>query len=171
VARYAGISWEVIQTALPDFVGASRRFEVRGKVNNITFIDDYAHHPSEILATLASAKLQRQTRVIAVFQPHRFSRTQKFLSEFANAFGDADLVVVTEIYAAGEENATNLTGFQVAAAIANAHGSVEYQPSLADVQSFLSQDLQPGDLVVFLGAGNLNQIISPTIAQISNPVN
>ncbi|AFY73381.1 UDP-N-acetylmuramate--L-alanine ligase [Synechococcus sp. PCC 7502] len=172
VARWAEISWLDIQTALPDFMGASRRFELKGKQNGVVFIDDYAHHPSEIRATLASAKLQSshqaQHRVVAIFQPHRYSRTAKFLTEFSQAFGDADLVVVTDIYAAGEKNSENISGEQMAQEIASQHPSVHFQGDLDSVQTFLTHNLRSGDLAVFLGAGNLNRVIAPTIQALRN---
>lgn len=168
VARYAGIEWSAIEAALPEFIGASRRFELKGQQDGVLFVDDYAHHPSEIRATLASARLRGQKKVVAVFQPHRYSRTFKLLSEFSHAFSDADTVVVTDIYAAGERNESNITGEAVAEAIAAFHPSVHYQPSLQLVQSFLTKTLNTGDLAIFLGAGNLNQIIAPTIQAMAN---
>jgi UDP-N-acetylmuramate--alanine ligase len=177
VARHLGVDWSAIADVLPDFVGASRRFEIRGTHNGITFVDDYAHHPSEILATLASARQQNasnpNSRVVAIFQPHRYSRAHHFLKEFSQAFGDADLVVVTDIYAASEPNDGKITGEQVTAAIASENTSinnsqVHYSPTLKDVQAFLVKNLQAGDLAVFLGAGNLNQAIAPTMQEISN---
>ncbi len=167
VSRYVGIEWDKIQTALPGFVGARRRFELCGESKGISFIDDYAHHPSEIQVTLAAAKLQAKNRVVAIFQPHRFSRIQKFLSEFSQSFNDADLVVVSEIYGAGELNPTYLNGAKVAEAIAKYHPAVYFQASHAAIQQFLVEKLEPGDLAIFLGAGNLNSIITPLNAQIS----
>jgi UDP-N-acetylmuramate--alanine ligase len=168
VARHVGVEWQAIAESLPDFVGASRRFEIKGVQNGITFVDDYAHHPSEVIATLASARQQNMTsRVVAIFQPHRYSRTLKFLKEFSQSFADADVVVVTDIYAASEINDGKITGAQVAEAIATHHAQVYYQPTLKDVQSFLVKNLQSGDLAVFLGAGNLNQAIAPTIQELS----
>ncbi|MDW8420872.1 MAG: UDP-N-acetylmuramate--L-alanine ligase [Pseudanabaenaceae cyanobacterium SKYGB_i_bin29] len=163
VARHLGVSWQVITAALPLFAGAKRRFEWKGSYNGITFIDDYAHHPSEIRATLTSAKLHRQHQIVAIFQPHRYSRTQALLQEFAQAFADADRVVITDIYGAGESNTFNISGADVAAAVAKMHPCVSYQPRLSDVQAFLLKCLSPGDLALFLGAGNLNQIITPTL--------
>ncbi|MBE9129004.1 MULTISPECIES: UDP-N-acetylmuramate--L-alanine ligase [unclassified Coleofasciculus] len=161
VGRHLGLDFDTIAEALATFEGAKRRFELRGQCNGIRFIDDYAHHPSEIQATLASARLQVKPphRVVAVFQPHRYSRTLTFLQEFANSFGDADLVVVTDIYSAGEASAGQITGEQVREAIAAHHERVYYQPTLDSVLERLTQLLQPGDFVLFLGAGNLNQII------------
>ena len=168
VARHVGVDWQAIADALPDFVGASRRFEIKGVQNGITFVDDYAHHPSEVIATLASARQQNTTsRVVAIFQPHRYSRTLKFLEEFSQSFADADVVIVSDIYAASEPNDGKITGEQVAKAISSVHKQVYYQPTLKDVQSFLVKNLQSGDLAVFLGAGNLNQAIAPTMQELT----
>jgi UDP-N-acetylmuramate--alanine ligase len=169
VARYVGVEWQAIVDALPDFVGASRRFEIKGVQNGITFVDDYAHHPSEIIATLASARQQNTTsRVVAIFQPHRYSRTHRFLAEFSHSFTDADVVIVTDIYAASEPNDGKISGLQVSEAIASVQDQVHYLPTLKDVQAFLVQNLQSGDLAVFLGAGNLNQAIAPTIQELTH---
>ncbi|MBD2178784.1 UDP-N-acetylmuramate--L-alanine ligase [Pseudanabaena sp. FACHB-1998] len=171
VARYVGVEWQAISEALPDFVGASRRFEIKGVQDGIIFVDDYAHHPSEIIATLASARQQNtNSRVIAIFQPHRYSRTTRFLTEFSQSFGDADMVVVTDIYAASETNDGKINGEQVAEAIAAMRDQVYYQPTLKDVQSFLASHLQSGDLAVFLGAGNLNQAIAPTMQEMATAI-
>jgi UDP-N-acetylmuramate--alanine ligase len=167
VARHLGVAWSAIAAVLPEFGGARRRFEIKGQKNGITFVDDYAHHPSEITATLTAAR-QRVSykRVVAIFQPHRYSRTRCFLAEFSQSFTDADLVVVTDIYAASEPIDPNLSGATVVAAIAEHHPAVTYQPQLPDVQQFLIENLQSGDLALFLGAGNLNQIITPTLENI-----
>ncbi|WP_404784651.1 UDP-N-acetylmuramate--L-alanine ligase [Altericista sp. CCNU0014] len=164
VGRRLGLSFETIATALQTFEGARRRFEHRGEANGISFIDDYAHHPSEIRATLASAKLRAAARdanrrVVAVFQPHRYSRTQTFLEEFSRAFDDADCVIAMDVYSAGEAKPADMNGANVAAAIAEHHGNVSYQETLVDVAAYLKATLKPGDLVVFLGAGDLNRII------------
>lgn len=170
VGRKLGLDFTVIAKALASFQGTKRRFEKRGEVNEIIFIDDYAHHPSEINATLAAARVRvqeddRLQRVVAIFQPHRYSRTQAFMTEFATAFGDADAVVVTDIYSAGEENRRGINGKALAEAIAVNHPQVHYHSSLASLASFLQQEiLQPGDLALFLGAGNLNQVIPQAIA-------
>jgi UDP-N-acetylmuramate--alanine ligase len=168
VGRMAGIPFNVIAEVLSTFEGARRRFENRGEAQGICLIDDYAHHPSEIRATLSSAKLQtmpnelgqaKYQRVIAVFQPHRYSRTQTFLTEFSQAFGDADCVVATDIYSAGEARPPDMSGASVAAAIAEHHSQVSYQEALKDATTYLKANLTPGDLVIFLGAGDLNRII------------
>ncbi|MBE9167250.1 UDP-N-acetylmuramate--L-alanine ligase [Pleurocapsales cyanobacterium LEGE 06147] len=170
VGRKLGLEFPVIAEAIARFEGTKRRFEQRGEANGIVFIDDYAHHPSEIKATLGAARLRVDEdasfqRVVAVFQPHRYSRTQAFIHEFATAFGNADIVIVTDIYSAGEENVNGISGEHLAQAIAQHHPQVHYHPSLSSLSSFLQQQiLQPGDLALFLGAGNLNQQILQILA-------
>ena len=179
VGRQLGLEFSVIAKALAEFEGAKRRFECRGCHNDILFVDDYAHHPSEIRATLAAARLRMQEsslntqphlqRIVAIFQPHRYSRTHAFLQDFAQCFSDADIVVLTEIYSAGEPNLWQIDGQKVADLIANYHPQVLYQPSMDDLKIGLTQLLQPGDLVLFLGAGNLNKIIPTVMAFYQTP--
>jgi len=165
VGRLLGLDFAVIAPAIAAFEGARRRFEQRGEYGNILFVDDYAHHPSEVQATLSAAKLQTQgsgaprKRVVAIFQPHRYSRTQAFLKEFSTAFSDADIVVTTDIYSAGEPNPGTIDGEQFAQEIAKHSHTLFYTPSLQAVSDRLKQILQPGDIALFLGAGNLNQVI------------
>jgi UDP-N-acetylmuramate--alanine ligase len=171
VGRLLNLDFATIARAIATFAGARRRFEQRGEFNGILFIDDYAHHPSEVRVTLAAARLQikggrlsARKRVVAIFQPHRYSRTQTFLSEFATAFADADLVVLSDIYSAGEPNPGNISGQQVADQIATHHSNVFYEPSLQDIRELLTTILMPGDIALFLGAGNLNQLIPEVMA-------
>lgn len=170
VGRALGVDFATIAAAIASFEGARRRFEYKGEANGIVFVDDYAHHPSEIRATLAAARLQSSTggssprkRIVAVFQPHRYSRTLTFLEDFARAFSDADVVVLADIYSAGEPDLGQISGQQVADLIAANHNRVYYKPTLKSVSAFLSETLQPGDLALFLGAGNLNQVIPEVI--------
>jgi UDP-N-acetylmuramate--alanine ligase len=125
-----------------------------------------------LAVTLASArqKINQKDfhRVVAVFQPHRYTRTATFLEEFASVFDDADVVVVTDIYSAGESNPYQLSGQQVADVIKTQHKHVYYQPDLGEIPEFLAEILQPGDLTLFLGAGNLNQKIPETILAYTN---
>lgn len=168
VGRLLGVKFAAIADSLATFEGARRRFELRGVVNDIQFIDDYAHHPSELKATLAAAKLQAKpnTRVVAIFQPHRYSRTLTFLSDFASSFSHADAVVLTDIYSAGEPNSGQIDGERLAALVSTHHPQVTYLPTLAAVEEFLVNNLRSGDTALFLGAGNLNQIIPNTIEKI-----
>ena len=161
VGRKIGLDFTAIAAGLATFSGAKRRFELRGYQNDITFVDDYAHHPSEILVTLSAARLRvgAERRVVAIFQPHRYSRTLEFLAEFAQSFKDADLVIITDIYSAGEANTGAISGEKVVAQIGHYHPNVCYQPTFDAVSHYLTQNLQQGDICLFLGAGNLNQII------------
>jgi UDP-N-acetylmuramate--alanine ligase len=169
VGRQIGLEFTNIAQSLASFKGTKRRFEQRGEANGIIFIDDYAHHPSEIEATLTSAKLRVNgsntlKRVVAIFQPHRYSRTKAFLNEFASVFNNADVVIVTDIYSAGETNTSGISGENLFKAIASNHTNVHYHASVDSIPNFLrEQILQPGDLAIFLGAGNLNQAIPKVI--------
>ena len=169
VGRQVGLEFNTIAQSISSFGGTKRRFENRGEVNNIIFIDDYAHHPSEIEVTLAAGKLRvagnnSLQRVVAIFQPHRYSRTQTFLKEFAEAFQTADVVVITDIYSAGEKNTYGASAEDLIREIALKHNNVHYHASIDSIPNFLKEEiLQPGDLAMFLGAGNLNQSIPKTI--------
>ncbi len=164
VGRQLGLEFGEIAKGIASFEGARRRFEFRGEVNGIVFIDDYAHHPSEIRVTLAAARLQAKPnqRVVAIFQPHRYSRTLTFLPDFAQCFTHADLVVITDIYSAGEPDLGQVSGAMLANLIAKQQPHATYQ-SLAGMSQFLSQTLRRGDIALFLGAGNLNQVIPEII--------
>ena len=163
VGRKLGLSFEVIAESISTFKGAKRRFEYRGDYKGATLIDDYAHHPSEIRCTLQAARARlpqyQASRVVAIFQPHRYSRTVTFLEEFAQCFEFADVVILTDIYSAGEVNKTNISGEVLAKTTQKNHGEVIYHPDLSSLSEFLVDFLQPDDLTLFLGAGNLNQII------------
>jgi len=169
VGRQLGLPFATIAEALHTFAGTKRRFEHRGSCNGIDLFDDYAHHPNEIRATLAAARLRAeplQGRVVAVFQPHRYSRVEALLSEFGRAFAHADVVAVTDIYGAGEAPGT-VDGRQVAQAIAACHLCTRYCPTLTDLTEMLTGEiLQAGDLAILLGAGNLNQIVPDALAQL-----
>jgi UDP-N-acetylmuramate--alanine ligase len=144
--------------ALTAFQGTGRRFDVRGEVNGIVIIDDYAHHPTEIRATLAAARVRYpESRIWAVWQPHTYSRTQMLLADFTRAFTDADRVIVTAVYGA-RETETNFSAAQVVAQMQ--HGSVRYIPVLADVCETLIAELKPGDVLLVLSAGDADQVSS-----------
>lgn len=178
VGRHLGIPFPDLAAAIGTFEGTKRRFEYRGQAQGVLFVDDYAHHPSEIRVTLAAARLQVQTetttfpvkpsRILAIFQPHRYSRTQALLKDFAQAFGDADVVLISDIYGAGEVRPENLDGGTLAHQIAQYHPQVQYCASLESVSEWLCNHLQSGDLALFLGAGNLNQIITPVLQQLQS---
>lgn len=171
VGRQLGLDFETIASAIATFEGTRRRFEIAGEFNDIMFVDDYAHHPSEIRATLSSARIYARgigtsapRRVVAIFQPHRYSRVKAFFSEFAECFEEADVAIVTDIYSAGEKNLAKISGQLLAEKIALNHARVHYQSSLESLSELLKEKLAPGDLALFLGAGNLNQIVPEVMA-------
>jgi len=138
----------------------ARRFEFRGSVGGITFVDDYAHLPSEVAAALAAARNGGWRRVVAVFQPHRYSRTGELGAQFGGAFGDADLAVVTDVYGAGEPPVPGVTGELVTDAIRRSFPDmpVIYAPGRADLRRTVREILEDGDLCLTLGAGDLTSL-------------
>ncbi len=151
-----GLPLEAAARALGQFRGAGRRFEVRGQFGGVTLVDDYAHHPTEIRATLQAARQRYpQARLWAVWQPHTYSRLQTLAADFARAFSAADRVLVTEVYAA-RETAQAFTGADMAARIE--HPAVAFAPSLAEAVQMLTLEVQPGDVVLVLSAGDAVQI-------------
>lgn len=155
-----GIPVDVIGRSLSGFPGVARRSEVIGTVRGITIIDDYAHHPTELAATLrairAGWKSSGDGRLIALFQPHRYSRTRELFSEFVVAFNDADEVVVSEIYPAGEEELPGVTGEKLAHALQ--HERAWFCSDPGELVSLLAPQLREGDVVVTLGAGNIGTV-------------
>jgi len=156
--------------ALAGYVGVGRRFEPRGTVRGATLVDDYAHLPTEVRAALDAGRSGGWKRVVCVFQPHRYSRTQAVGREFADAFGDADLLAITDVYAAGEPPRPGVTGKLVVDAVLEAHPwkSVAYLPHLDDVVRWLQATLRPGDLCLTLGAGDLTTVPSRLVAELGD---
>ncbi len=145
--------------ALASFPGVERRFEPKGEARGVRIIDDYGHHPAEIRATLSAARTIHAGRIVVVFQPHRYTRTRDCFDDFTTAFNDADLLIVTEVYAAGEDKIPGFDGATLADAIrAHGHRDVRFQGELGDVRSSLPADLAEGDLVITLGAGNVSSL-------------
>jgi UDP-N-acetylmuramate--alanine ligase len=143
---------------LRDFTGAARRFQILGEVDGVTVVDDYAHHPTELRATLEAARSRGPERVIVVVQPHRYSRTKRFGEALGEAAAAADIVVATEIYAASETPEPGVTGEVVADAARKAGARVVWQPHLGSVVDELEQLARPGDLVLVTGAGDVTQV-------------
>ena len=160
MALAVGVPFEVARRALGTFREVARRFEFRGERDGVTYVDDYAHLPSALEAVLATARAGGWDRVIAVFQPHRFSRTQSLHPDFADSFADADVVVITDVYGAGEAPRPGVTGQLVADAVTAAHpdADVRYVPERAGVAVYLASLLRPGDLCLTLGAGDLDTL-------------
>ncbi len=159
-ALAAGVPFDAAARALARFAGVARRFEFRGTVNGVTFVDDYAHLPSEVRAVLAAARNGDWRRVVAVFQPHRYSRTAELGEEFGAAFGDADLTVVTDVYGAGEAPVPGVSGQLVADAVHRAYPGmpVLYVAGRADLRRTVGEILEEGDLCCTLGAGDLTSL-------------
>ena len=153
-------------SALARFAGVARRFEHRGEAGGIHFVDDYAHLPTEVTAAVAAAKDGSWDRVVCVFQPHRYSRTAALWQDFADAFVDADVVAVTDVYASGEAPRPGVSGKLIVDAILSAHprARVAYLPGLNDVVGWLGSELRPGDLCLTLGAGDLTTVPTRVLA-------
>jgi UDP-N-acetylmuramate--alanine ligase len=156
VGLHLDLSPEGMIDALGTFTGVARRFEVKGEIEGIMVVDDYAHHPTEVAATLAAARSGLDRRIVAVFQPHLFSRTQLFGRDFGSALLDSDVLVVTDIYPAREDPIPGVTGELVAsAAREQGHRQVYYVPSASDVAEALTDHIRQGDLVLTMGAGDI----------------
>jgi UDP-N-acetylmuramate--alanine ligase len=160
-----GVSPAGAAEALATFGGVARRWERRGTARGAAFVDDYAHHPTEIAATLAAARADGHDRVVAVFQPHRYSRTQALWRSLGESLAGADVVVVTDVYGAGEIPVPGITGkLLVDALVESAPGKrAVYLPHRADVAPFLAREVRPGDLVLTLGAGDITMVGEETM--------
>jgi len=159
------VPFETIVTGLANFQGAERRFEHRGVVNDVTVIDDYGHHPTEIAAVLAAARAARPARVIVAFQPHRYTRTRDLMREFGEALADADEVVLTDIYGASEDPIPGVTLEALAAAInARRATPVRVVDDIDKVANAVAEVSRPGDLVITLGAGSIGTIVGDVVA-------
>jgi UDP-N-acetylmuramate--alanine ligase len=158
VALYLNVPAELIRRGLAEFGGVGRRFDIKGSVNDITVIDDYGHHPAEIRATLEAARGCRFSRLLVLFQPHRYTRTQHLWEEFTRAFNQADVLVLTDIYAASEPPIPGITGEALAEAIREAgHKNVHYLRSMQDSIGFLLKNARPGDAILTVGAGSVSR--------------
>ena len=152
--RY-GVSWDSICETLPAFHGTKRRFEYKGNLGGITIFDDYAHHPTEIRATLTSAANRTHKRVITVFQPHTYTRTKALLPEFAEALSLSDIVVLADIYAARETDTLGISSATLAEEISKKGKEVYYFSSFNEIENFLLQFCSDGDLLITMGAGDI----------------
>jgi len=159
VAMELDIGFEEANDSIAHFSGVERRFQIKGEYNGVTFVDDYGHHPAEIKATLKAAKEGWDNKVVAVFQPHRYSRTQDLFQEFFAAFNDADILILTDIYPAGEEQIVGISSETLYNGIkAYGHRNVVYIPDKNDVPAYLNKITKPGYMVITLGAGNIWQV-------------
>jgi len=146
--------------ALSEFTGADRRFQFKGEEGGVTVVDDYGHHPTEVKATLAAAKIGAPNRrIVVLFQPHRYTRTNDLMDEFASAFNNADVLFVTDIYAASEPPIEGVTGEVLTGRIKSyGHKNAEYVGAVENAAAILSDHVREGDLVITLGAGSVNRV-------------
>jgi UDP-N-acetylmuramate--alanine ligase len=159
VALSLNVPAELIRVGLARFGGVGRRFEVRGKFNGVTLIDDYGHHPAEIRATLAAARGCGFKRLLVLFQPHRYTRTKALWDDFCRSFNEADILVLTEIYAAGEEHIDGVTGEKLSEAVSAAgHKNVIYCSTMQAAMDFMLRESRPGDAILTIGAGSIGRV-------------
>jgi UDP-N-acetylmuramate--alanine ligase len=157
----------VILEALESYAGTGRRFELKAEIQEMMVVEDYAHHPTEIQATLDAAKRGWPRRVVAVFQPHRYTRLAHLRSEFARSFNQADVLVLTEIYPAGEEPIPGVTGRALFEDVQQfGHKDVHFEPDLKKIPGALLKIVRPGDIVIFLGAGNITKAVPEFIQKL-----
>jgi UDP-N-acetylmuramate--alanine ligase len=165
VAELVGVSFGIVAEEIARFAGVQRRFQIRGNAGGVTFVDDYAHHPTEVRATLAAAREQGWARIVAVFQPHRYSRTLHLGRQLGEALSAADRVVVTDVYGAGEQPIPGVSGRVVLDGVlaARPRALVAYLPKPGDVSSFIVARAEPGDLVLTIGAGDVTMLADEVI--------
>jgi UDP-N-acetylmuramate--alanine ligase len=166
--RGVDVPLDEIARGLDLYRGVERRFQVKGTASGVTVVDDYAHHPTEVRATLAAARPGPWGRVVAVFQPHRYSRTRIFSDDFGDSFGDADRVVVTDVYGAGEVPVPGVTGKLVSDAVCRRLPGrpVAYLPHRAELLAYLQASARPGDVFLTLGAGDITSVGDELLARL-----
>ena len=158
LADYLKLDMETAARALKNFTGTDRRFEYKGSVEGITIVDDYAHHPTEITATLKAARNYPHQTLWCVFQPHTYTRTKAFLPEFAQALSLADKVILADIYPARETDTLGISSMALQEIIVNSGTECHYFPSFEEIQKFILENCTPGDLLITMGAGDVVNI-------------
>lgn len=160
VADELAVPFDVLKDSLANFHGVARRFTVTAVLDGVTFVDDYGHHPAEIRATLAAARRAYSGRIVVVFQPHRYTRTQSLFEEFTKAFNDCDVLVIVPVYPAGEKPIAGATSERLAGAITvHGHRNVRYAKDFAVVANLLVPQMRRDDVLVALGAGDVNKVL------------
>ena len=153
------IDFELMQKSLNEFCGANRRFELKKQYdNNILIYDDYAHHPTEIKATLAAAKQKEHGRIIAVFQPHTYTRTKELLNDFSTSFFDCDIAIIADIYAAREIDDGTISSKNLVEKLVENNVNATYIPKLTDIARYLKEIMKPNDIILTIGAGDVTNI-------------
>lgn len=153
-----GLTFEEVASVLKDYKGTRRRFQHQGTVNDISVYDDYAHHPTEIKSTLAAAKQKEHKRIIAIFQPHTFSRTKELLNDFATAFSDADIAIIADIYAAREKDDGTISSRDLVEKLVNNKVNAIYLPTFDEIRKYLKENMKSGDIILTIGAGNITHL-------------
>jgi UDP-N-acetylmuramate--alanine ligase len=153
-----GCSIEHIKHGLNKFTGTHKRFETKGIIDDIKIVDDYAHHPSEIKATLKAAKQCAHSRIWCVFQPHTYTRTKAFINDFAKSFEDADNVIISDIYAAREKDTGEVHASDLAEKINNLESKATYINGFENIVEYLVKNAAPGDLILTMGAGDISKV-------------
>ncbi|MGI9119114.1 MAG: UDP-N-acetylmuramate--L-alanine ligase [Acidimicrobiales bacterium] len=168
-AMALGASFEAVRRGVAEFAGVARRFEWRGEAAGVTFVDSYDHLPGEVAAVLSAAAHGGWRRVVCVFQPHRYTRTASLWQDFANAFDDADILAITDIYSAGQTPVAGVSGKLIVDAVLDARPGrrVAWLPARSDVLAWLAAELRPGDLCLTLGAGDLTTIPDDAMAALT----
>lgn len=147
-AHYMGIEDEHILAGLKQYGGTDRRFQYKGKIGEVTIIDDYAHHPDEITATIKTAKHYPHKKMWVIFQPHTYTRTKSLLPEFVTALSDADAVILADIYAAREKNTLGISSKDVMKLLKDSGTETYYFPSFNEIENFLLENCSQGDLLI-----------------------
>jgi UDP-N-acetylmuramate--alanine ligase len=168
IADELEVPLDVMKEALATFHGVARRFTIVADVMGVALVDDYGHHPAEVVATLAAARRAFDGRVIVVFQPHRFTRTHHLFDEFTRAFNLADRLLLLDIYAAGEAPIDGVSSERLARSIAeHGHHAVSYVPDRAEVARLVADEARPGDCVIALGAGDVTKLLKDIEARLT----
>jgi len=158
VADSLGIPMDVILESLKNFKGTHRRLELKGFLNGIKIIDDYAHHPTEIKASLRALRNSTKNRIWCIFQPHTYTRTKALLNSFAESFGEADKVIIPDIYAAREKDNGMIHSINLVDALIKNGIDAKYMSSFENIENYILNNAKKGDIVVTMGAGNVNRI-------------
>ncbi len=154
-----GISFPVMKKSLNEFCGAKRRFELKKELdNNVLVYDDYAHHPTEVKATLAAARQKEHNKIIAVFQPHTFSRTKELLNDFSTSFSDADVVILADIYAAREVDDKSISSKDLVNLLKKNKVNAIHIPKFEDIAKYIKEIIEPNDIVLTIGAGDITHL-------------
>jgi UDP-N-acetylmuramate--alanine ligase len=164
-----GVDFDHIRSGLAGFKGVERRFQRKGAVRGVEVIDDYAHHPTELAAVIAAARDGHPSRLVVVFQPHRYTRTRDLMDAFGPALAGADLVIVTDIYSAGEAPLPGVTLDALAAAIRPAVRALQIVPRIEDLPAHVAGLARSGDVIVTLGAGSIGGVGDRVLSALGAP--